>query len=233
MPPLVDEIWGLSGPFAHHQWSEVDLSDYILGPGPINIALRGATSAGISLASREGGPPPELVITMVDQLPIGTFVFHSVADAYVNHTNPDTNYGRSTALRTDASPDIRSYLRFRPRGMGGELVSATLRIYANSSSNLGYTLHQISNNEWSEIDLTYNNAPSFGPIINTSGPLSGGVWTEIDVTNYVIGNSNVNFGLATDSQTAISYASREGDHSPELIITTESSSNPITHLQDR
>jgi hypothetical protein len=36
-----------------------------------------------------------------------------VADAYVSTAHPDANYGTEATLRADATPKIRSYLRFR------------------------------------------------------------------------------------------------------------------------
>ena len=38
--------------------------------------------------------------------------FTPVADAYVYELKPSTNFGHDSALRVDASPTMRSYLRF-------------------------------------------------------------------------------------------------------------------------
>ena len=40
-------------------------------------------------------------------------VFTPVADTYVSTAHPDANYGTEPTLRADATPKIRSYLRFR------------------------------------------------------------------------------------------------------------------------
>ena len=53
---------------------------------------------------------------------------------YVAATNPGTTYN-STTLRTDASPDVRSFLRFTVRGLPGPVTRATLRVYANSNNS--------------------------------------------------------------------------------------------------
>jgi len=37
----------------------------------------------------------------------------------------------------------------------GSISSATLRIYANSSSSLGYDLYAVTDNTWTETDITY------------------------------------------------------------------------------
>ena len=43
----------------------------------------------------------------------GTIIVSAIADAYVNGSSQGNNYGGSSALRTDASPTINSYLRFQ------------------------------------------------------------------------------------------------------------------------
>ena len=76
----------------------------------------------------------------------GSQTFTTVADAYVAGDATTTNYGTSTTLRADASPDLNSYLRFDVQGLTGSVTSATLRIYANSASSTGYTLHAVTDN---------------------------------------------------------------------------------------
>ena len=103
------------------------------------------------------------------------------ADAYVNASNPSRNYGNSIALRTDGSPIRRSYLRFEVPAISGPIVSATLRVYANSASSLGYEVHS-TDGSWGETTINFTNAPAFGGSVGSSGPISGGTWTEVDVT---------------------------------------------------
>ena len=150
-----------------------------------------------------------------------TFTFTPIADAYVNSGSVTTNYGAVTTLRTDASPDLHSYLRFNIQGVGGNITRATLRIYANSASTIGCTANSLSNNTWTESTITYSNAPSVGSVIGSSSPFGAGAWISINVTTYITGNGTYNFGLTTPSSTAISFASREaGANAPQLIVET-------------
>jgi hypothetical protein len=74
---------------------------------------------------------------------------------------------------------------------------------------------------WSETTITYNNAPPFGSVISSSGPFSGGVWTNVNLTSLVTGNGTYNIALTTSSSTAVSLASREsGANAVQLIIET-------------
>src|SRR6266508_2208520 len=149
------------------------------------------------------------------------FTFIPIADAYVNESNPTTNYGNSISLRADGSPFVRSYLRFNVQGLSGTVTRATLRVFANTASNLGCNANIVSDNTWSESTINYNNAPSIGSVLGSSGSFGAGVWISMDVTAYVTGNGTYNLGLTNPSSTAISFASREsGVNAPQLIIET-------------
>lgn len=145
------------------------------------------------------------------------------ADAYVNSAYPTTNYGMSAQLRVDASPVTRSYLRFSVQLVSGPISKATLRIYANSSQTTGYTASRVSSNTWSESTITYGNAPAIGSAIGSSGAVTAGTWTSVDVTPYVTGNGTYSFGLTTSNSTALSLASRESTNKPQLVIVTGAS----------
>jgi Zn-dependent metalloprotease/DNA-binding beta-propeller fold protein YncE len=149
------------------------------------------------------------------------FNFTSIADAYVDANNPANNYGALTTLRVDASPIIRSYLRFDVQGLSGSVTKATLRVFANSASSQGCTASSVSGNTWTESTLNYNNAPTLGGTLGSSGSFGASAWISIDVTAYITGNGTYNLALTTPSSTAVSLASRETSaNAPQLIIET-------------
>src|SRR5215213_158470 len=157
----------------------------------------------------------------------GTFTFTSVADSYVESSNPSTNYGSATQIRVDGSPDVRSYLRFNVQGLSGTVTSATLRVYANSAVTAGYDAHSLSDNTWVESAITYNNAPPLGGILGSSGNVNSNTWTSVNVTSYISGNGTYNLGLSTSGSTALSLASREaGANAPQLVIQTGGGTAP-------
>jgi parallel beta-helix repeat protein len=150
-----------------------------------------------------------------------TFTFISVADSYVNETSPTSNYGTSSALRADGSPLLRSYLRFNVQGLVGTVTQATLRVYATSSSSVGYDIRGVTDNSWGETSINYSNAPAFGSVVGSSGPIVGPAWTEVNVTLLINGDGTYSFALTTPHTTAISFASRQtGANTPQLIINT-------------
>ncbi len=146
--------------------------------------------------------------------------FTPAADAYVDSSAPTSNYGTSTQLRVDASPTVRSYLRFNVQGVTAPVASATLRVYANSSQSTGYTAYRVANNTWGETTLNYGNAPALGTSIGSSGAVNSATWTSVNVTTYITGNGTWSLALVTTNSTALSLASREsGANAPQLIIT--------------
>ncbi|HXD10089.1 MAG TPA: DNRLRE domain-containing protein, partial [Anaerolineales bacterium] len=151
----------------------------------------------------------------------GTVTFTPGADAYVTAAIPNTNYGASLQFRVDAAPIVIGYMIFNVQGLNGSVASATLRIYANSSSSTGCKAYSVPNTAWSEKTITYNTAPPLGNPGGSSGAFAGGRWITIDVTALITGNGVVSLAITGLNATAISLASREsGANAPQLVITT-------------
>jgi hypothetical protein len=177
------------------------------------------TIEAFDAAGNGSGQSASLPVT-IPSVP-SVFTFIPVADSYVNESSPTTNYGKTSSLRTDGSPLVRSYLRFNVQGLVGTVTRATLRVYANSSSSIGYDIRGVSDNSWGETTLNYTNAPAMGSVVDSSGPFTGPLWTEVDVTLLINGDGTYSLALTTPHTTAISFASREtGANAPQLIIET-------------
>lgn len=142
------------------------------------------------------------------------------ADAYVDSSKPTVNNGTLTTLRVDGSPVVNSYLQFSVQGLTGTITNATLRIFVNNSLSAGYAVHSVAINTWGETTITFNNAPAMGGTLGTSGAVTTGTWTTVNVTAYITGNGTYSFGLSDSSATALGMASRESTNKPQLIITT-------------
>jgi chitodextrinase len=184
---------------------------------PTSTSLPTATPTSIPLPTSTSTPLPTATPTAT----VGPSVtFTPLADTYVNAGSAGTNYGTSTSLRADASPDVHSYLRFSVQGLGGKTITkARLLIFANSSSTQGISALAVADNTWSELTTNYTNAPVLGNFLTSSGAIATGSWVTLDVTPYITGEGTYSFGVTTPSSTAISLASREsGANSPLLII---------------
>jgi hypothetical protein len=129
--------------------------------------------------------------------------------AYTSESEPTANYGTRDAFRIDASPIRNSYLRFEVQGIEA-VQSAALRIFAETSNSVGFDVRGVGDNTWEESTITYDNMGSFGAVVGSSGPVSGGNWCKIDVTSLVLGDGPVSFALTSASSTATRFSSREG-----------------------
>ncbi len=197
------------------------------GSNPPQLVVTFASSASTATATPAASTPTRTPTATNAQVSSptpttgssGSFTFASIADSYVESSNPGTNYGSVNQIRVDGSPDVRSYLRFNVQGLSGAVTSATLRVYANSAVTAGYDARSVSNNTWTESGITYNNAPPVGNVIGSTGNINSNTWTSVNVTSYVTGNGSYNFGLTTSGSTALSLASREaGADAPQLVI---------------
>ncbi len=151
------------------------------------------------------------------------YTFTPVADAFVMSNRATSNYGQYLYLGTDVSPEMISYLRFDVQNLDGAVESATLRLYASNNSSDGIDVQEVADTSWGETTITYNNAPTVGNFIDSSGPLTVDTWIEIDVSSYVTQEGLVSFALTTtDSVNRLEFDSREATNQPELVINTGS-----------
>ena len=180
------------------------------------------TVAATSTPPSVGQPVPTATAAPVaPTTPGSSTTFSPIADMYVTAEKPANNGGNSTTLRADASPDMRSYLRFNVQGLSGSIVNAQFRVYSKSKSSVGYQIRSVNSSEWYETTTIYGNAPSVGAVVGNSGPYASGAWTSVDVTSLIKGNGTIDVALTTSSMTAVSFASREEPaYIPQLIIQT-------------
>ena len=240
--PAYGSMVGSSGTYGSNAWTSVEVTALVNGPGQVNLVMTTTSDSALSFASREDTNPARLVVLVsanppptvtntptptATETPLGsgTLSVNPDADAYVHGSSTNNNYGSSITLRTDASPDIRSYLRFTVPDFTGEVSSATLRIYANSGSTGGYSLYTTGSN-WTESAITYSNAPAVGSLIGSSGSFNSDTWTTIDVTALITAPGTYNVVMVSPDTTATSFASRESSNQPDLIVEVVPPSGP-------
>ncbi len=159
-----------------------------------------------------------------------TLIFNPSIDSFVDNSNPNSNFGAQTVLRTDAAPVMNTYLRFLAQGVpgGGHSLQATLQMYSNSKSATGYQAFVVSNNTWTESGITYNNAPAFGSALGSSQGVTVGTWASANVSSAVTGNGTYNFGLSTVTSSGLSFSSLQGAHPPQLVIVVSTQAGTAT-----
>jgi hypothetical protein len=190
------------------------------------LVLLGMVATGCAPRPASPQAAPEATRAPATTAPSRSRTFVAVADAKVDATNPDADYGRSPTLRVDAKPTIRSYLQFRVRGLTGTVRSAVLRVWANSRQQPGYRVRQIGTPAWSEETITFARQPAVGTMgtvsLGSSGPVEAKSWTSVDVTPLLDGGGGLrSLMLETTGTTGLSLASREdAAHAPRLIVET-------------
>ncbi len=148
--------------------------------------------------------------------------FNTEADAYVISTSPNRNYGTSSVIRVDNSPETRSYLRFVVIGLNNNPVQAArLRIFANSVNKTGFIVNLVNDSTWDEKTITYNNSPVVGGFIKQSQAMKKGIWIEVDLTGIITSDGIYTLAITSKSNTATSIASRKSSgKAPQIVLTS-------------
>jgi chitodextrinase len=158
-----------------------------------------------------------------------TYTFNPIADSYVYNGAPGTNYGTSTTLKADASPDYHSYLRFNVGDISGTVTKATLKLYTTSSSSAGITVKRELNQSWEEGKITYSNAPAPGATLGSSGSITSGTWVSVDVTSFINTSGVFDLVLTTTSTATLNFNSRDASsNQPQLVIQTSTGTTSPT-----
>jgi hypothetical protein len=114
----------------------------------------------------------------------------------------------------------RSYLTFSVAGVPGPITQAILRLWSDRADTPGVAIHAV-HGSWDEESITAVNAPAIGGAASETGPIAARAWAFADVTRLVPGNGLVSFALTQVGSGKAELGSREGAHSPELLIQTQ------------
>jgi len=172
-----------------------------------------------------------------------TVTLQSIADAYVNASSTETNYGSSDSLYISANSKLDfTYVMFDLSSLPPEanILSAYLNMYLLSTGGDIYTgddygAHYCSDNSWTEHGITWNNKPSF--VSEPTYTLAFGFWYTVkdykswDVTADVRNAFSSGFlteVLKFEDKTGDGYAvfrSKEDTQKPRLKV--EYSTKPV------
>lgn len=146
--------------------------------------------------------------------------FSPRADTYVSAAQPTTNFGRLRLLRADAAPQATTYLRFRLKGLSGDIEGVTLLLHARAGARASFEVRRVREDGWRERQLTYANAPRLSLRYGSSKPVRRGAWSAVDVTSFVSDVEDVNLAITTRSRLGVVFDSRESKQGPRLVVTT-------------
>ena len=153
----------------------------------------------------------------------------AAADASAAEAHPDRNFGGDASLRVDGTkPVTNAYFRFNLSAVTGSIDGVTLRLYVENGSREGFDVHAVADSSWDESRLTWSNAPSFGPVVGSSGPVDNEQWVSIDVTQLARAGGLVTVAITSPEAAPLTLSSREAGSSeaPRLAVETTASSPP-------
>jgi hypothetical protein len=223
--PTAGAVAASSGALQANAWKEVDVASLVNADGLLSVALTSSDPNAIGYASREtGAAAPQLLVgTEATIPPPQTLQFSPTADAYVDAGQPAANFGSVDKLRTNVSPEVRSYLKFDLSGLRENVTKAKLRIMPRQDSATSFDVRTVDDNQWSESTITYATRPAVGTVAASAGAVTRGAWKEVDVTSAVKQNGTLSLALtASPGSKTIDYASRErAAEAPQLIVTSQ------------
>ena len=198
-------------------------------PQLVVMFVPGGPTATSSLTVTATTPPTETTTPGPTNTPTPTPTAGSVtislkadADAYIDATAADSNFGTLSSLRADAKPEQESLLRFKVTGVTGTVTKAVLTLYVSNGTgtNTGPNIF-LADNSWSETTVTWNNRPTrFGSGLQFPESLGNSVRHDFDVTDLVGGNGTFTFDLlATTTNEAIFSSKESGGSSLRPVLT--------------
>ena len=230
-PDTVEVAWtastddvGVTGYHVYRDGSSTPQATVTSGTSFLDIGLVGGTSHSYTVSafdgaeneSAEASPP----ITVTTDPPV---VLAPIADAYVDASEGNNNFGTATDLEIDGAPTMVTYMKFDVSGITGTVTDAKLLLWTSTSDATGFEVFGVSDTSWSESNVTYQSAPAYGSTaVGSSGPITAGSWTTVDVTSLVTGNGLISIAIATSSNSPLTFSSREGSDPPQLVITEHS-----------
>jgi hypothetical protein len=166
-----------------------------------------------------------IAVGLVSATTTPTTTFQVAGDAYVNSNKASSNYGSTSAMRVDATPDVmRAYVEFNVTGLTSPVTNATLRFYVNSGAKKGVTVSTTAAG-WDEKALTYKSAPAVGSALASTGTSSNGSWVSANVTPAVQGNGSYAFVFTSPDVTQQNLSTKEGGNGAQLVVST---TDPVT-----
>jgi hypothetical protein len=188
-----------------------------------------------SSKENSNGNSPELIVgvrqadtptAMLDSLPIvnNTFKIGPSDDAFVFRTTGNKNYGTEIDLKVDMDDGYKkSYMKFDlSRVQIDAVISAKLRLYCTLTSPSGGMFVTVTDSQWDEGSITYNNAPPADGIpLGILDNVEAGNWYELDVTDAINTNGPLTIIILGNHKEKVTYSSKDGPNSPEIVLTLE------------
>ncbi len=248
--PALGSIINSSGAFSSNGYVEVNVTSFVGSNGLVSFGLSTADSNLITLASRESGNPPQLVVQTASgggPTPTPTNTPVGPTPTPTNTAVPPTptnTPGPGGGTLTFTAVDDAMVLSNRPTVNYGSSItlgtdgSPIIRSYLKfnvsgldgSVASATLRVFMLSGNVPFDVAQVSNTSWSESSINYSNAPAIGSVingsgsassgWIEIDVTSAISGNGTVSLALLSNNSNLNLFSSAEGANGPELVIVT-------------
>jgi hypothetical protein len=107
--------------------------------------------------------------------------------------------------------------------VSGVIQSAKLRVFCTTNGTNNGPIAYMADSNWIESGaggITWNTQPGLiSDALDNKGVIATNNWVEYDVTSLVSGNGTYTFALVADSNDGVTFSSREGTASSQLVLT--------------
>jgi len=189
-----------------------------------------------------------MLILCVSQLPnlsatTNNITLNPIEDSYIELHDPDSNFGAGSSLKVwgeeyfyEGAFGKKSYLKFDLSSIpsSASIISGELELYMDFkvTQTCSIGVHYCSNNNWDELLITWNNAPSFeSASLDVCSPIAFGdkwySWTVTDAVQKAFSTRVLTLVLneADENEDIVSFDSKDSYYSwsedtrPKLTIT--------------
>jgi hypothetical protein len=150
------------------------------------------------------------------------------ADTYVQADEPASNFGSSRRWSVEGRETFwrEALLRFDVSAPPGqEVLSATLRAHSEAAASEGQFVEAYTTRgDWVESEVTWDDAPQPGALVDKTGGFTSDSWVEWDVTAAVPATGGqVDLLLMTNARRWLGFTSKEHPTAalrPSLVVVT-------------
>jgi hypothetical protein len=114
-------------------------------------------------------------------------------------------------------------IRFTVSGVAGSVQNVRLRVFCTGNGTSDGPAAYLAENDWIEKGtggVTWNTQPNLlSGAFDNKGALETNTWVEYDVTALISGDGTYTFALLGDGTDGVTFSSREGTASSQLVVT--------------
>lgn len=222
---IVETVQVTSPPL--HGTAVVDASSGSITYSPDNGFI-GSDSFNYTVEDSDGELSNEATvnITVTKGVELVTLTYHPTHDTQVRTFAPKETFGDRSTMKVDAE-EFTGYLKFNLTGLIGQVQNIKLRLRVGEGSFDGGDVFVVSNNftdngqPWTEDGLNFRTAPvTTNPPVADLGAVTSDTWVAVDITPVIQGEGVYSFMIDSNSPDLAKYHTKEGEHAPEIVVTT-------------